>query len=144
MEMSQQNFQLSGIINLQGSVDADSAPQLKERLETMLQNREKWLLLDMSKISFMDSSGLGALVACAKKFDASGGELALVGLNQNMRKLLQITRTDRVLRVHESIEAALREKMAGAGGAGGAGGDASPEGQSPAGAGPQPQAGAAA
>jgi len=140
MEMSQQNFQLSGIINLQGSVDADSAPQLKERLETMLQNKEKWLLLDMSKISFMDSSGLGALVACAKKFDASGGELSLVGLNQNMRKLLQITRTDRVLRVHESVEAALREKMGGVAGAGGGGGDASSE----EGAGAQPQTGAAA
>lgn len=64
-------------------------------------------VLDLSQVQYIDSGGLGALVAVLTSARAAGGDLRLTGMNQRVSRLLKITRLDRVFRTHSSVEVAI-------------------------------------
>jgi anti-sigma B factor antagonist len=61
------------------------------------------VVVDLAAVGFMDSSGLGALVAGLKKARQEGGDLRLTGVNQQVATVLELTNLDRVLHVHASV-----------------------------------------
>ncbi|HZR30132.1 MAG TPA: STAS domain-containing protein [Terriglobales bacterium] len=65
------------------------------------------LVLDLSQIQYIDSGGLGALVAVLTSARACGGDLRLAGLNERVSRVLKTTRLDRVFRIHSSVELAV-------------------------------------
>ncbi len=64
------------------------------------------VVLDLSPVAFMDSSGLGALVGVLKQCGRRG-DLALAGVNAPVLELLKLTRMDRVFAIHDSVDAAV-------------------------------------
>ncbi|MFM7425909.1 MAG: STAS domain-containing protein [Elainella sp.] len=79
------------VIQLSGILDSVSGGQLRRTIEDAISNGEKIVLLDCTAIEFMDSSGLGALVMGLKQIRALGGRLALVGINDQVQMLLELT-----------------------------------------------------
>ena len=65
------------------------------------------LVLDLSQVQYIDSGGLGALVAVLTSARASGGDLRLTGVNERVSRVLKTTRLDRVFRIHSSVEVAV-------------------------------------
>ncbi|HKU94996.1 MAG TPA: anti-sigma factor antagonist, partial [Vineibacter sp.] len=70
------------------------------------------VILDLGAVEFMDSSGLGAIVALLKRIGRDG-DLVLAGTRPAVRKLLQITRIDRILTQHATVDEAARALGAG-------------------------------
>ncbi len=67
------------------------------------------VVVDLSQTEFVDSSGLGALVACLKSARQSGGDLRLAAPSEQVTMVLGLTNLDRVLRPRPSVDEALRD-----------------------------------
>lgn len=88
-------------------LDASVAPGFKERVGALIEAGDRKVVIDMRGIDYVDSSGLGALVALLKRL-GSDGRLVLAGLQPPVTRLLAMTRLDRVFLIHDAIEAAVR------------------------------------
>lgn len=88
-----------------GRLDAASAPVLQGALAAALAEEETHLLVDLSAVEFLDSTGLGVLVGGLKAARKAGGDLRLASPSPPVARLLRLTTLDRVFRVLESAEA---------------------------------------
>ena len=100
------------VIQLGGEVDLYTAPEFKERMVRVIEDGKKRVVVDLSEATFIDSTTLGVLVGGIKRLRPSGGSLALVCTDQNIRKIFEITGLDRVFPIHESRESALADVAA--------------------------------
>lgn len=80
-------------------LDAAIAIQFKDRMREILVQPAPRVVLDLSEVGFLDSSGLGAIVAVMKTLP-KGRSLELSGLTANVRKVLHLTRMDSVFVIH--------------------------------------------
>jgi anti-sigma B factor antagonist len=96
-------------LKLEGArLDAAHAIQFKEGVRAITDEGAEYILLDMTKVEFMDSSGLGALVSVMKYMGAEK-KFEITGLTPMVEKVFKLTRMDEVFRVHRTAEDALKE-----------------------------------
>lgn len=95
------------VVALQGEIDLSTAPLLQEALRDATA-RAPHVILDMGRVSYMDSSGFGTLLGATKRLRPQGGSLHLVGCNPTIERMLQITRLDTLFDTHRSEEDARR------------------------------------
>lgn len=93
-------------VHLSGSLEVDLQPQILSILQDESQ-KEKDIVVDFSKVSFIDSSCLGALVSAAKLLRASQGDIKLASLNDDVRSIFQITRLDRIFAIFDTVDEAV-------------------------------------
>ena len=96
------------VLYVRGEVDVSTTPRMRARLVAMLTHGEPQLIVDLEEVRFLDSSGLGAIVAALKLARSRGGEVRLVCEGQrSVRKVLQVTGLDRVLERFDSVDDAV-------------------------------------
>jgi len=93
------------------AIDASNARAFKDAIQPLL-TQGAMLVLDLSKVEFIDSSGLGALVSCLRQAHADGGEIKLSGLSKPARALFELVRMHRVFEVFNNSEEAVTSYMA--------------------------------
>ncbi len=84
-------------------IDAAVAIQFKDAMRAVTDGGMDHVILDLSQVAFVDSSGLGAIVAAMKQL-GKGRQLDLVGLTSDVGKVFQLTRMDTVFKIHQSID----------------------------------------
>jgi anti-sigma B factor antagonist len=89
-------------------IDAASAIQFKERMREIVATPSARVVLDMSNVGFLDSSGLGAVVAVMKALGPIR-RLELSGLTPTVEKVFRLTRMDSVFIIHKSLPEGLRD-----------------------------------
>ena len=97
------------VLTLEGRLNMTSAPSLRSAVEQLSDAGRARVVVDLSDVSFMDSSGLGALIAGLKRCRQNQGDLRITGVNTQVGTVLRLTNLDRVLRPHDSVEAACRD-----------------------------------
>ena len=98
-------------IEVVGEADLATASELKAALTEALDSGARWLLVDFSATSFIDSTALGVLMGAVKRLRSIEGDLALVCVDPNICKLFQMTLLDRVFDISDTKQAAL-ERLA--------------------------------
>ena len=83
-------------VSLAGEVDIFSSPDMKAKLNALLQDRQADLHIDCGKLEYLDSTALGSLVGVLKNIKAYGGEMHLSHIRPNLLKLFRITNLDKV------------------------------------------------
>jgi anti-sigma B factor antagonist len=91
------------IVAVSGEVDVYSAPALKDNITEILQSGVTTLIVDLSGVAFLDSTGLGALVEARAATSDAGGSLPLVCSQERILKLFTITGLDGVFTIYPSI-----------------------------------------
>lgn len=94
------------VVLLDGDIDIAVAAELVTALETALETQPSNVLVDLNRVTFMDSTALNALVRGHKRAHAVGGTFRLVGRNTRVEKLLRITQLDGVLPMYDTVECA--------------------------------------
>jgi len=84
------------VIEVAGELDLHTSPALRDHVLGLIEQGSRRLAIDMSKVDFMDSSSLGALITCLKRLRESDGRLVLVGLQGSPMKVMTLTGLDRV------------------------------------------------
>jgi anti-sigma B factor antagonist len=94
------------VVEVTGEVDISTERHLREHLARVADTRPAVLIVDLGKVGFLDSTGLGMLIATFKRVQADGGRLCLAAPQTPVRKLLRMTALDRVIAVYDSVDAA--------------------------------------
>lgn len=95
------------VVEVRGEIDVYTAPVLREELTSLVDAQRTNLVVDLTQVSFMDSTGLGVLVGGLKKVRTLGGDLSLVIDQETILKVFRITALTQVFAIHSTLEAAL-------------------------------------
>ncbi|OFV94705.1 MAG: anti-anti-sigma factor [Acidobacteria bacterium RIFCSPLOWO2_02_FULL_61_28] len=97
------------IVDLSGRIVlGEATTTLREMLQNLLSQGQKKILLNLAEISYIDSSGLGALVSGYTTLSGQQGQLKLLNLTKKVHDLLQITKLLTVFEVHTDEATAIR------------------------------------
>jgi anti-sigma B factor antagonist len=96
------------ILQVGGEIDVYTAPRLREAIVASIEDGHTRLIIDVERVDFLDSTGLGVLVGALKKVRADGGTLDIVCTQQRILKIFDITGLDKVFGLHDSVQAAIR------------------------------------
>jgi anti-sigma B factor antagonist len=95
------------VIDVQGEIDMYTAPRLRELLIDLVSRGSYQLVVNLDKVGFLDSTGLGALVGGLKRARAHDGSLDLVCTQQRILKILKITGLTEVFGIYETADQAI-------------------------------------
>jgi anti-anti-sigma factor len=87
--------------------DAGNADDFKREIAPVLKEHRK-LVLDLSRVQFVDSRGCGAILSCLKTLTESGGDLRLCGINKFVRSVFELIRLHRICEIFETREEAIK------------------------------------
>lgn len=94
------------VLKLAGEIDLCCVPELRAALEGEAAMHSAMLIVDLSDVSFIDSSGLSALIACWRKMREQGRKLAVVGAQGEVLEVFRLTRLDDLIALYPSKEEA--------------------------------------
>ena len=92
------------VITVSGEVDLASSPELDTAIIAAIESGASSVVIDLTDVSFMDSSGLGVIVRGLKRCREADKDLDLVITNERVLKVFGITGLDQVIPIHDSIE----------------------------------------
>jgi len=95
------------VLDLVGEIDVYTAPQFKEAVNIILDSGQKHLIVNMAEVTYMDSSGFGALLSATKRLRPQGGTVNLVQCNSAINRILHITRLNTVFATYASVDEAV-------------------------------------
>ncbi len=95
------------VVDVTGEVDVYTAPALRERLNALVDAGRADLVVDLTAVRFMDSTGLGLLVGVLKRIRGLDGQLQLVIDAERLLKVFRITSLDQVFTIRSTREEAL-------------------------------------
>jgi anti-sigma B factor antagonist len=101
------------VLEVSGEVDVYTAPGLRDRITDLLDAGQHLMVIDLGGVEFLDSTGLGVLVAGLNRAREVGGSLVLVCPQERVLKLFRITGLDEVFTVHGTVDEALASPAAG-------------------------------
>jgi anti-sigma B factor antagonist len=94
------------VIPLEGEIDLHVSPRIAATLNNALKKQPRNLVVDLSKVSYIDSSGLAVLIEAMQNVEKYGGKFALVGLQENVKPIFEIARLDQVFRIFPDVATA--------------------------------------
>ncbi len=97
----------TAVVAVAGEIDVYTSPLLQERLVEVLRDGFPSIVLDLSAVTFLDSTGLGVLITGLKRCRSAEGDLVLVTAQPNVLKVLEITGLNDVFQVHDSVDDAI-------------------------------------
>lgn len=109
LDMSARDVGENTVVTVTGDVDLTSAGALRDGLDAQLRSGRRRLVVDLEGVTFLDSTGLGVLVALLRALRGGGGAVRLVCSNARILRLFSITSLDEVFVVHDTVAAALAD-----------------------------------
>ena len=92
-----------GVVQVRGEVDMRTAPGLRDRLLDAAQALSGELLIDLSGVDYIDSSGVGTMVYVKREVERAGGRVVLIGLSPRVRGVFEMTRLDTFFKIVPSV-----------------------------------------
>jgi anti-sigma B factor antagonist len=107
MEVDNQVGDDAAVIRPRGRLTMVVTQQLRTLIDETVQGGRTRIVVDLGSCEFIDSSGLGALIAGLKTARQAGGDLRIAGVGPQIATVLRLTNLDRVLRPHDTVLGAL-------------------------------------
>jgi anti-sigma B factor antagonist len=97
----------ANVLPLEGDIDLHVSPVVTESLNAMIKKKPERIVIDLSRVTYIDSAGVAALILAMQEVEAYGGKFFLSGLQETLRLIFQTSRLDRVFRIFPDVGAAL-------------------------------------
>lgn len=92
------------VLAVGGEVDVATAPRLRERLLSLVNDQKYRIVVDMTAVDFIDSTGLGVLIGALKRVRTHEGDLRLICAQPRILKVFEITGLDQVFVLSETLD----------------------------------------
>lgn len=89
-------------IKMTGSLIAGIVEQVRSQIQKLIEKKYVFIVFDLSKVDFIDSSGLGLCITTSRELASYSGMLVCFGLQDNVQKLFSMTRADQKIKVMDS------------------------------------------
>ena len=103
---SRKKSETSIVLNIEGEVDVYTSPQLKQEIVNVSKSGVKHLAINLAKVEYLDSTGLGVLIGGLKRFREVGGNLILIGPNMRIVRIFEITGLDKIFDIYQTEDEA--------------------------------------
>ncbi|GAA3197145.1 STAS domain-containing protein [Dactylosporangium siamense] len=103
MTFSVSTFQGHSVVRADGELDVSTAPQLRQTITSALDDAGDKVIVDLSAVTFMDSTTLGVLIGAHNRVRESGGFLGLVCPDDKIRRVFRITGLDNVFTLYDTV-----------------------------------------
>jgi len=97
----------SAVISVRGEVDLYSSPGLRQEIKKQVKKKPAVLVIELSRVEYMDSSGVATLVEGLKNIGKKGGKLKLAGLTDPVRQVFNFAHLDKVFDIYPDLDKAL-------------------------------------
>jgi len=98
------------IFTPQGAIDLHVSPELRASLRTIIdEEKPKRLVVDLSGVPFIDSSGIAVLIGAMQSLEHEGGRFLLAGAQEGVRTILESARLDQYFRMYPDVDAAVAD-----------------------------------
>jgi len=101
------------ILTLEGEIDFHLSPEIAASLHAIVANKPRRVVVDLAKVTYLDSSGLAVLVRGMRDTQEYGGEFSLAAMQENLRPIFEIACLDQIFQIFPDVGCALAEKRAG-------------------------------
>jgi|ERR1043166_982509 len=95
------------VLPLEGDIDLHVSPAVRESLNAMIKKKPEWIVIDLSRATYIDSAGVAALIVAMQEVEAYGGKFFLSGLQETLRSIFETSRLDRIFQIFPDVDAAL-------------------------------------
>ncbi len=99
----------TSIIRIKGDVDLYSSPKVRSQIVSLITKKNNNLLVDLSQVTYMDSSGVATLVEALQIINRVGGKLKLFSLGQAIKDVFELSRLDKVFDICQNEQQALED-----------------------------------
>jgi anti-sigma B factor antagonist len=107
MSITYQQDGIFTIVSMAGRFDAIGTREFKKTISQLLETGKNRIVLDMSHVNFVDSSGMGALIGTLRGITKEGGDMRIFGLTPEVHTIFELTRLHRIFDIYETIDAAM-------------------------------------
>jgi anti-anti-sigma factor len=95
------------IISFEGEVDISVVDSIRTKFRNLIDEKKKGILVDMSKVPYIDSSGLGMFVETMQEMAKYGGEIKLMKMTSDVRKVFELTRLNNFFKIFDEEREAV-------------------------------------
>ena len=95
------------VLPLKREIDLHVLPAVTESLNAMTEKKPEWIVIDLSRATYIDSAGLAALILAMQTVEGYGGRFFLTGVHQTMRSIFETSRLDQIFQIFPDVAAAL-------------------------------------
>jgi anti-sigma B factor antagonist len=103
----------ANVLPLEGDIDLHVSLAVTEAVNAMIKKKPERIVIDLSRVTYIDSAGVAALIIAMQDVEAYGGKFFLSGLQETLRLIFQTSRLDRTFRIFPDVDAALAASRAG-------------------------------
>ena len=97
----------TAILALDGEIDLHRSPEVKDTLAPLIARKTPRILVDFSAVTYIDSSGLAAMIETLQRIQSYGGKFAMFGLRESVKAVFEIARLDQIFRLFPDEAAAV-------------------------------------
>ncbi|MDQ7823823.1 MAG: STAS domain-containing protein [Candidatus Eremiobacteraeota bacterium] len=95
------------LVSLEGDIDFIVYPELKKQLLKLIESGKINMIVNLDKVNYIDSSGLGAITSAHLKVTSMGGNIKIVSPNSDINKIFDITGLSKVVKIYSDYNTAL-------------------------------------
>ena len=95
------------VLSLNGDIDLHVSPAVTAYLNVMIREKPERIVVDLSRVTYIDSAGLAVLILAMQQVEAYGGKFFLSGPQETLRSILETSRLDRTFRIFPDVDTAL-------------------------------------
>lgn len=108
MHLKLQNKGTTLIVSIIGELDHHSTEYIKQRVDgEIIKSTTKNIVFDFSKVSFMDSSGIGVIMGRYKNVENLNGKTAIINVNAQIRRIFEMSGLLRLIPIYDNIDSAI-------------------------------------
>ena len=109
MRVREKTVGAAALVEVEGDVDMYSSPELRQTLQRLTSEKRRTIVLDLSGVDFMDSSGIATLVQTMKESRPFGGEIRLASPGGNVMRVLKLSNLTTLFRIFPTVDEACVE-----------------------------------
>ncbi|MCS6984984.1 MAG: STAS domain-containing protein [Leptospiraceae bacterium] len=107
MEISQREKDGIVILDIQGEIDLYNAPEIKDTIQKLIEAQKYNIIINLEKVSYIDSSGIGALISSLSNLKKYQGSLKIINVYASVKKVFELTKLTSFFEIYNSEEEAL-------------------------------------
>lgn len=98
------------VLHIDGEVDMFSSPQARNAIMELVKKRVPKVIVELSEVSYMDSSGVATLIEGLQLCQKYNGLLVVAGLRDNVREVFELTRLDKIFKIYKDVDTAKADE----------------------------------
>ena len=96
------------VCSIEGEININTSPELRAFFDKTFRAGNKYIMIDFSRVSYIDSSGLATLVEMLQRVQKIGGKLKLCNMGLPVRNVFEVTKLDSIFDIHQNCDQAKR------------------------------------